>query len=137
MTSPHRPLILIVEDDQAVGSMIDDDLSSAGYRTIRAEDGREAVEKVGSHRPDLIVMDLMMPRLTGGEAARVLRADPLTMHIPIVGISAVADVTAIAELLPIDAILPKPFDLDELREVIQRLLAGRVGEPLPSDQAHP
>jgi CheY-like chemotaxis protein len=123
-TTPDRPLILIVEDDAAVGSMIDDYLVGAGYRTARAEDGREAVQQVSDVRPDLIVMDLMMPRLTGGEAARELRGDPLTTKIPILGISAVADVTSIAELLPIDSVLPKPFDLDDLLSAIQQLLHG-------------
>jgi len=122
--APTRPLILIVEDDAAVGSMIDDYLIGAGFRTARAGDGREAVERVSDLRPDLIIMDLMMPRLTGGEAARKLRDDPLTTHIPILGISAVADITTIAEMLPIDSVLPKPFDLDDLLAAIHGLLAA-------------
>lgn len=129
--TPDRPLILIVEDDAAVGSMIDDYLVSAGYRTARAGDGREAVQQVSDSRPDLIVMDLMMPRLTGGEAARELRDDPLTTNIPILGISAVADVTSIAELLPIDSVLSKPFDLDDLLAAIQGLLTGPEGDSIP------
>lgn len=132
-----RPLILIVEDDAAVGSMIDDYLVGAGYRTARAGDGREAVQQVSDVRPDLIVMDLMMPRLTGGEAARELRDDPLTTNIPILGISAVADVTSIAELLPIDSVLPKPFDLDDLLSAIQGLLTGSDGESLAAPNAVP
>jgi CheY-like chemotaxis protein len=120
--SSIRPLILIVEDDPAVARMIQDYLTASGYRTARAGDGREAVMKVGELQPDLIVMDLMMPKLTGGEAARELRNDPLTEGIPIVGISAVADVSSIADLLPIDEVLPKPFDLDDLGSMIERLL---------------
>lgn len=130
-----RPLILIVEDDAAVGSMIDDYLVSAGYRTARAEDGREAVKLVADVRPDLIIMDLMMPRLTGGEAARKLRDDPLTTNIPILGISAVADVTSIAELLPIDSVLPKPFDLDDLLVAIKHLLSSLGDDQLTTDHA--
>jgi CheY-like chemotaxis protein len=122
-----RPLILIVEDDSAVARMIQDYLTSSGYRTATANDGREAVAIVGTLKPDLIVMDLMMPKLTGGEAARELRNDPLTEGIPIVGISAVADVSSIAELLPIDEVLPKPFDLDDLGTTIERLLPTAGG----------
>jgi CheY-like chemotaxis protein len=126
--SSLRPLILIVEDDSAVARMIQDYLTATGYRTARANDGREAVAIVGELQPDLIVMDLMMPKLTGGEAARELRNDPLTEGIPIIGISAVADVSSIADLLPIDEVLPKPFDLDDLGAAIERLLpASGIG----------
>ena len=128
------PLILIVEDDQAVGAMIEDYLGSNGYATARAHDGREALAMVASLMPDLIVMDLMMPRLTGGEAARTLRQTPATMDIPILGISAVADVTSIADLLPIDGVLPKPFDLDDLIDAIIRLLPRHLGGTQPLSQ---
>jgi len=123
-----RPLILIVEDDTAVAGMIEDHLMASGYETERAADGREAIERVRQLHPDLIVMDLMMPRLTGGEAAKELRRDPLTSHIPIVAISAVADVTSIADFLPLDEILPKPFDLLELEQAIQRHLPPLSGD---------
>ena len=137
-TRKGQPLILIVEDDAAVGSMIEDYLESNGYRTARAHDGREAVEMVTSLMPDLIVMDLMMPRLTGGEAARTMRQTPATMDIPILGISAVADVTSIADLLPIDDVLPKPFDLDDLINAITRLLPRHLGgtQPLSPTPMH-
>jgi len=129
-------MILVVEDDDAVAMMIQDYLSGHSYRTARAADGREAVEVVHALRPDLIVMDLMMPRLTGGEAATALRRDPLTEKIPIVAISAVADVTSIAEMLPLDEVLPKPFDLDDLVAAIERLLPASVEQPVdPSEPA--
>jgi CheY-like chemotaxis protein len=128
----ERPMILVVEDDDAVAMMIQDYLDAHDYRTARAADGREAVEMVQQHRPDLIVMDLMMPRLTGGEAATALRRDPMTEKIPIIAISAVADVTSIAEMLPLDEILPKPFDLDDLIAAIARHLP--VTHNPPADQ---
>jgi CheY-like chemotaxis protein len=130
------PMILIVEDDEPVARMIADYLGTIGYRTAHAFDGREAISRVTELRPDLIVMDLMMPRLTGGEAARALRDDSLTTRIPIVAISAVADVTAIADLLPIDAIIPKPFNLDDLRDAIERLLHPPT-DPGSATAAHP
>jgi CheY-like chemotaxis protein len=132
----ERPLILIVEDDAAVAGMIEDYLQASGYLTELAVDGREAVDRVVQVRPDLIVMDLMMPRLTGGEAARELRSDPLTSHIPIVAISAVADVTSIADFLPIDEILPKPFDLIDLEQAIQRHLP-KFGDSVSLNPSHP
>jgi CheY-like chemotaxis protein len=131
----ERPMILVVEDDDAVAMMIQDYLSGHDFRTARAADGREAVDMVRQLHPDLIVMDLMMPRLTGGEAATALRRDPMTEKIPIVAISAVADVTSIAEMLPLDEVLPKPFDLDDLVAAIERLLPVDTGQPF--DQAEP
>lgn len=114
------PLILIVEDDRAVASMIGEFLTGAGFDTEVARDGEDAITKAKQFQPDVIIMDLMLPRLTGGEAASRLKQDTLTSHISIVGISAVADVTALAELLPLDEIVPKPFDLDDLLAAIER-----------------
>ena len=130
-----RPLILVVEDDDAVAMMIQDYLSAHDYRTARAADGREAVDMVKQQLPDLIVMDLMMPRLTGGEAATALRRDPQTEKIPIVAISAVADVTSIAEMLPLDEVLPKPFDLDDLVAAIERNLTLAHGQPIDTSES--
>lgn len=132
----ERHLILIVEDDPTIAGMIEDHLTASGFRTELAADGRAAVERVRKSPPDLIVMDLMMPRLTGGEAAKELRLDPLTSHIPIVAISAVADVTSIADFLPLDEVLPKPFDLDELRRAIQRHLPA-LGNDAGMSASHP
>ena len=115
-------LILIVEDDRAVASMISEFITSAGYDAEVARDGQDAIVKARQFQPDLVIMDLMLPRLTGGEAASQLKQDALTSRIPIVGISAVADVTALAELLPLDAVVPKPFDLDDLLAAIERHL---------------
>lgn len=118
--SGQPPLILIVEDDRAVATMIGEFVSSVGYDTELARDGQDAIDKARQFQPDVVIMDLMLPRLTGGEAASRLKQDALTSHIPIIGISAVADVAALAELLPLDEVLPKPFDLDDLMDAIER-----------------
>lgn len=122
------PLILIVEDDRAVASMIAEFIGGAGYDVEVARDGQDAIAKGKQFQPDLIIMDLMLPRLTGGEAANQLKQDALTTHIPIVGISAVADVTAIAELLPLDDVVPKPFDLDDLLAAVERHMPNWTAE---------
>lgn len=119
-------LILIVEDDRAVASMISEFIGGSGYDTEVARDGQDAIVKAKQFQPDLIIMDLMLPRLTGGEAASRLKQDALTSRIPIIGISAVADVTALAELLPLDAVVPKPFDLDDLLAAVERHLPGQA-----------
>ena len=124
--------ILIVEDDAAIREVVRDYLMSVGYRTLVASDGDEAMAISHAARPDLIVMDLMLPRLTGGEVAARLKADLPTARIPIIAVSAVDDVGDIAELLPLDAVISKPFDLDNLREIIASLLPTQ-----PADEAPP
>lgn len=128
----NRQTILIVEDDPAIRDVVADFLDSIGYRTLVARDGDEAVAMSHAARPDLIVMDLMLPRLTGGEVAARLKADLPTARIPIVAVSAVEDIEDIAELLPLDAVIHKPFDLDDLQKTIASLLPG-----LPLDAALP
>jgi CheY-like chemotaxis protein len=118
--------ILVVEDDAAISTVMVDFLSAAGYRTSIARDGAEAVTLTHLLRPDLIVMDLMMPRLTGGEAAAKLREGFPTEKIPILAVSAVSDVAALADVLPFDAVIQKPFDLDELLDAIERLLSAHA-----------
>jgi CheY-like chemotaxis protein len=121
---PGQQTILIVEDDPAIRDVVRDFLDSVGYRTLVARDGDEAVAISHAARPDLIVMDLMLPRLTGGEVAARLKADLPTARIPIIAVSAVDDVDDIAELLPLDAVISKPFDLDSLHQTIASLLPG-------------
>lgn len=115
-------LVLVVEDDPRLAKLIARFLEHAGYETAQAADGIEAVDRALIQQPDLIVMDLMLPRLTGGEAAQRIKADPDTAHIPIVAISGVADAEGLAEVLPIDGVLVKPFDLEDLRNIAAELL---------------
>src|SRR5687768_8302383 len=123
-TETSQRHILIVEDDPSISTVVADFLSSAGYRTSIARDGAEAVALSNLLRPDLIVMDLMMPRLTGGEAAAKLREGFTTENIPILAVSAVSDIADLADILPFDDVIQKPFDLDQLLSVVERLLAS-------------
>ena len=128
MTGPLRDpeltqrTILIVDDDPAIRAVVRDFLDSVGYRTLIARDGDEAIAMSHAARPDLIIMDLMLPRMTGGEVAAKLKEDLPTARIPIVAVSAVDDVGEIADILPLDAVIAKPFDLDALHRTIESLL---------------
>jgi CheY-like chemotaxis protein len=129
--------ILVVEDDVAISAVMVDFLNAAGYRTSMARDGAEAVALSRVLRPDLIVMDLMMPRLTGGEAAAKLREGFPTEKIPILAVSAVSDIAALADVLPFDAVIQKPFDLDELLTVIEQLLSAPAPETAGNEHLNP
>lgn len=117
--------ILIVEDERAVAHVLEDFLDSLGFATETVSDGQEAIERARRSQPDLIIMDLMMPRLTGGEAASMLKREPTTADIPILAISGVSGAQDFEDVLAVDGILPKPFDLEDLEARVQDLLPSK------------
>ncbi|HEU4793696.1 MAG TPA: response regulator [Nitrolancea sp.] len=106
--------VLIVDDDPAIREMLDELLRDEGYDTLRAADGRSAVEIARSSHPSLILMDLMLPVLDGAAAIRLLKNAPHTQQIRIIAMSAGANLRLHADHLPADSVLGKPFDLDAL-----------------------
>jgi CheY-like chemotaxis protein len=113
--------ILLVDDEFAILSLLQDTLEDAGYAVLVAMDGEQALALARQHSPDLVLTDIMMPRLDGVELARRLRADPRTRHIPILAMSA-------AQKSPktdaFASILAKPFDLDDVIAQVRRWLLG-------------
>ncbi len=82
--------ILIVEDNELNMKLFNDLLQAHGYDTVQTKDGKDAMELARSHRPDLIVMDIQMPEISGLEIARALKADARLKHIPIIAVTACA-----------------------------------------------
>lgn len=121
----ERPeVILVVDDDADIARFVEVNLRLHGFDVLLAEDGQDALEVVGRQRPDLAVVDLMMPRIDGLELTRRLRADPMTSALPIIMLTAkgmtvdkVVGLTAGA-----DDYLVKPFDTSELLARIQSTL---------------
>ena len=118
--------ILVVDDEQAIRELVRQNLELSGYECIDAEDGSQALQKVGEQRPDLIVLDVKMPVLDGWEVLRVLRSSPETATIPIVMLTALGDSAHVARgwTLGADFYLTKPFEPRELVAVVTRLLKG-------------
>lgn len=83
--------ILVVEDNELTRRLLRDLLSSSGYEIFLAGNGREGVDMAGQHNPDLILMDIQMPVMSGLEATRLLRADARFRDTPILAVTAFAD----------------------------------------------
>jgi DNA-binding response OmpR family regulator len=106
--------ILIVDDDPTIRSVLEALLEDEGFLPLTATNGREAVNLAREHLPRLVLMDLMMPVMSGVDAIRTIKDDPNTSNIPIIAMSAGFVLReAVGDLLA-DSIISKPFDLDAL-----------------------
>ncbi|MCC5950450.1 MAG: response regulator [Nitriliruptoraceae bacterium] len=128
--------VLIADDDEDIRAYLDITLGLAGYEVIQAGDGVEAVEHARHRRPDVIILDVMMPRMDGLEALRRLREDARTSNIPVLLLTArVQKSDAITGLdSGADDYITKPFDADELlarlRSALRRAEQQRTRNPL-------
>ena len=82
--------ILAVDDERHIVRLVEVNLQRAGYEVVTAYDGREALEKVKTETPDLVVLDVMMPYMDGFEVLKNLKADPVTAEIPVIMLTAKA-----------------------------------------------
>ena len=117
--------ILIVEDEPKNMTLTRDLLKISGYETIEAVDGKQGVEKAKSAKPNLILMDIMMPKMDGYSACREIKADQSTKNIPVVMLTAVGyDLNKkLAKQMGADGYVAKPFSRQQLIDAISPLLA--------------
>lgn len=113
--------ILVVDDDDSIRSLLNQELGEAGYNIIEAANGKAALEAVRKQKPDLIILDIMMPEMNGFDVAAVLKNDPQTMDIPIIVLSIVQDKTR-GFRIGVDRYLTKPIDTGLLFSEIGSLL---------------
>ena len=115
--------VLVVDDDAVIRQLVCVNLELEGFEVFTAEDGLDALEKVGEVDPAVITLDIMMPRMDGWEAASRLRADPETAGVKVVLLSARAQEADLqrGDRIGVDAYLTKPFDPDELIATVRRL----------------
>lgn len=117
--------ILVVDDDPDIRELIAQTLDDEGYHVIALGDGQRAIDVACHNPPALILLDLMMPKISGWEVMRMLRSQPETQQIPVVLISASRDLDAAIEQLGANARISKPFDLDQLIDTVR----SYAGEP--------
>lgn len=126
--------ILIVEDNRINRRLLDAVLSPHGYRLLIAVDGEQALDMARAERPDLILMDMQLPVLSGYEATRRLKSDPATRHIFIVAITAHAMEDERLQVMQAgcDAYISKPFDTRAFPGQIRAFLARQEGSHDPN-----
>ena len=119
--------ILIVEDNPRNMRLMEMTLRAKNYTLLRATDGEEALDMARRERPDLIIMDVRLPRMSGLEVTRKLRENPAFSHTPIIGVTAHAMKGDREKVLEAgcDAYLSKPINTRELPGVIAEMLARR------------
>ncbi|MEV5572696.1 response regulator [Spirillospora sp. NPDC052269] len=118
--------MLVVDDDEVIRQLIAVNLQLEGFDVVTAVDGQDCLDKVRDVRPDVITLDVMMPRLDGWGTAVRLREDDETRHIRVVMITARAqdhDVRRGHEI-GVDAYVTKPFDPNRLIQTVRKLAAG-------------
>ncbi len=127
--------VLVVDDTASVRQLIRVNLELDGYEVHEAVDGQDCLDRIADIAPDVVTIDVVMPRLDGYATVASLRSDPVTATLPVVMVTTqvqAADLRRAAEV-GVDAHVSKPFDPDSLADVVQRALAAR-SETVPVDE---
>ncbi len=116
--------VLIAEDNELSERVFREWLNSRGYLTLRARDGREALDLVRQHRPGLIVMDADLPVISGLEVARTMKQDEELKTIPIIGITAYGTRSEVDEIQDVgcDAYITRPLSSGRFMETVRRFI---------------
>ena len=117
--------ILVIEDDPSVRTLLEKSLTAKGYRIVVADDGLTGLTSLEDTRPDLIIVDIMMPRLDGMTFVKAVKGNDRTRSIPVIFLTAKNDPKTMIEGINIGArfYVTKPFQMDELLSKVQKALA--------------
>jgi DNA-binding response OmpR family regulator len=123
--------VLVVDDDEVIRQLIAVNLTLEGFDVATAVDGQDCLDKVAAIGPDVITLDIMMPRLDGWVTAMELRKNPETSHVKVVLITARAqeDDRIRGQQIGVDAYLTKPFDPGEMIRIVRELAAAPPDPP--------
>jgi len=120
------PKILVIDDDPSVRSLVADSLEIEGYEVCTAEDGFAGLRAIEAHKPDCVLLDVMMPGLDGHQVLQRIRAAEERPALPVVMLTAYSDDATAWQAWTegVDYFLPKPFDADELLRYLDYLFEG-------------
>jgi len=131
-TADTRPKILCVEDEAGMLDLLRLILESAGYTFIGAKDGQEGLDAMHTEQPDLILLDLMLPEVSGAEVLLRKKQDPAIQHIPVIAVTAMSspfDQIMWRHRTEIEDYITKPFMRKQLLTSIERVLGREPSKP--------
>jgi DNA-binding response OmpR family regulator len=135
LNEPRRKKILITDDDPVIIELLQVNLEMEGYDVVSAANGYEAVEKAASESPDLVILDIMMPKMDGWTAREELLKSPKTAGLPVIFLSARAQQADLRRGYEagVAEYITKPFEPMELLAIIEHILNGTYtrSDPLP------
>ncbi|MEJ0021957.1 MAG: response regulator [Candidatus Doudnabacteria bacterium] len=142
--SEKKTKILIVEDEEILLTALSEELTQEGFAVAGAKDGVEGVEKAVSEKPDLILLDLVMPRLDGIGALKKMKENPVIKEIPVVILTNLSDYDKVSDALSLgamDYLVKANYRLDELvnkiKTVLERKQSGVLTAPVQPPPAPP
>jgi two-component system cell cycle response regulator len=121
-----KKTVLIVDDEEHVRSLLNRILSKI-YNVIEASDGKIAVDLTHSQHPDIILMDIMMPKMSGDVACHIIKSTPLTANIPVIMVTALdhdLNKKLSLDIMGANEYITKPFETKKLMETINKLLTN-------------
>ena len=132
LTSAAKPLVLVVEDEAALATMLRYNLEKQGFRVEEAVDGQEALTRMAEAAPDIVLLDWMLPVMSGIEVCRQIRRRPATRDLPVIMVTARSeDQDAVRGLnIGADDYITKPFSMDALLARMRALLRRSGGAPV-------
>jgi DNA-binding response OmpR family regulator len=123
---PGKKKILIIEDSNLVSSILKSQLREKGFEVSIAFDGKTGLQKTREEKPDIIILDLILPGLPGEEVCKEIKKDEQTKTIPIIMLTAKdsdAD-KVVGRVIGADLYMPKPFDINQLIREVDRLIGS-------------
>ena len=119
-----RPLVVLADDDIEIRRILKRTVATLDCDVMEAEDGEQGLELIIEYQPDLVILDVMMPTISGWELCKYIRSKPALEKTPIVMLTAIGKTVneMTSPLYGADAYLDKPFDIEDIVEVVSRLL---------------
>jgi CheY-like chemotaxis protein len=116
--------ILVVDDEPGIAELMEFELKFYGYEVITASSGKEGLEKCKRLKPDAVIMDIMMPGMSGNQAAEEIKSDPSTSHIPIIFLTGMVSTKEVRKdhVMGDQYILAKPFKSVQLLLILRKVL---------------
>ena len=124
LNSRSKKLVVMADDDVEIRMILNRTVRALDCDVMQAEDGEQALEMIIENQPDLVILDVMMPNISGWEVCKYIRSNPRLEKTPVVMLTAIGKTVneMTSPLYGADVYLDKPFDIDEVEGVVSRLL---------------